>query len=128
MKTTTKLTSFVMMLSFLAFVWLSHTGVLPGSAEAHFFGGVGVLIIAICGFITFCSYDSCKDDKLFDPLMFSYGILLVFNAAFYIVLKTSDLIGPYPDGRNTGLEGLLGVFYIVLAIGGFYAMYDISED
>lgn len=128
MKTAAKLTGFAMMLSFLAFVWLSHTGILPGSAEAHFFGGVGVLIIAICGFITFYSYDSYKDDKFFNPLMIFYGLLLVFNAVFYIFLKTANLIGPYPIRVDDGSEVLLGLFYLVLAIGGLYAMYDISKD
>lgn len=128
MKTTAKLTGFAMMLSFLAFVWLSHTGVMPGSDDSHFWGGVGMLILAVCGWVTLVLCQEDSDDKLFNPLMFSYGLLLVANAVFYTVLKTVNLIGPYPTVNNRGLEGVLGVFYLLLAVGGLAMMINISKN
>lgn len=128
MKTTAKLTGFAMMLSFLAFVWLSHTGVIGGSYGGNFWGGVGMLILAFCGWFMLALDQRDSDDKLFNPLMFSYGLLLIANAVFYTVLKTANLIGPYPPVNDSGLEVVLGFFYLLLAVGGLAMMIDISKN
>lgn len=127
MKTTAKLTGFAMMLSFLAFVWLSHTGVMGGSYGGNFWGGVGMLILAACGWFMIVLYQGDSDDRLFNPLMFSYGLLLILNAVFYTGLKTANLIGPYPSDDG-GLVVLLGLFYLFLAAGGVAMMIDISKN
>lgn len=129
MKTAVKLTGFAMMLSFLVFVWLSHTGVMPGSFYGHFLGGLGMFILAVCGFAVMgytCDQDS--SDRLFNPLMFFSGLLLALNAVLYILLKTANLIGPYPEPKNWDPSDivLLGILYIVLAICGLYAVYSLA--
>lgn len=128
MKTTAKLTGFAMMLSFLAFIWLSHTGVISGSYGGNFWGGVGFLVIAVCGlFLLAFVCDKDVYDKSFNSLTFLYGLLLILNAIFYVILKTANLIGPYPPMKDSGVEGLLGAFYVLLAIGGSAIIVDICK-
>ena len=129
MKTAAKITGFLMMLSFLAFNWLSHTGIMPGSALGHFLGGTGIFILAVCGFI-FLTYNG---GKTVDTLCFVYFLLLVINALLYTFLKSAGLIGPYFYGTNLSVNDasvfmvFLGIFYFILAALGAYFMKEIIE-
>ena len=126
MKTLTKLTGFLMMLSFLLFVWLSHTGVLSGTEWSHFWAGVGLLVVAIVGFILVCNSE-VRDDKLIRLLFFISGFTYVVNVIAYAILRSGDLIGPrfYESPPGDALFGfwVLGLIYLILAVIGAMLMW-----
>lgn len=84
------------MLSFLVFVWLSHSGVLPGSATAHGWGGSGFAVLAFVGWVLLMimSEGPIRSHEMANKFCFIYGFLLVINAITYTLLRLDSLIGP----------------------------------
>lgn len=117
---------FVCMLTFPVFIWLSHTGVMQGSEEGHFWGGLGFLIFAFAAFLLICYMTDNTEAVLIDNLFSSYGIVLIFNFIAYAFLRSAELIGPFlREGINPDAAGavFLGIFYLVLAILGGMMFY-----
>lgn len=112
-----------MMLSFLVFVWLSHSGVLPGGPLEHLWGGLGTLIIAVGGVIMYKG--TARGSRNFaNAFCFSYGILLVVNAIVFSFLRAMNIIGP-----DHGLGSfVVGVLYYFLGAIGIVEMIDALED
>jgi len=130
LKTSAKLVGFLMTLSFLVFVWLSHTGVLPGTGVAHFWAGLGLLVVALAGLILLFSSE-VDNDKLIRPLLFISGFGYVVNAIAYVILRSADLIGPrfYESSPSDVLFGswVLGLIYLILAVVGAVLMWTAQE-
>ena len=130
MKIIAKLVGCLCMLSFLAFAWLSHSGVLPGSAVAHGWSGVGVFLLAFAGWYLLLEMSLDGSHKMANVFCFSYGVLLILNAVVYTFLRTADLIGPayMLDSGTTSSAVLVAVFYYVLAIVSMFMMDAAVKD
>ena len=130
MKTIAKLVSCLLMLSFPVFAWLSHSGILPGSAETHGWGGFGTFVFAVAGWILLLVMSKDGSHKMANVFSFVYGILLILNAVVYTFLRTADLIGPAAYMPNSDFASAVFVagLYYVLAIVGMFVMYVAIED
>lgn len=127
MKTLAAFTGFLCMVSFLVFVWLSHTGVLPGDWNVHFGAGLGLFLLAIVGF-WLTDYMAADDkDKYARWFTFSAGLLYTLNFVFFVFLEVAGLIGPFFVGvepsNASSCTFLLGLFYFLLAWAGAGMMY-----
>jgi hypothetical protein len=117
------------MLSFPTFAWLSHSGVLPGSVEAHGWGGFGIFLLAFAGFVFLLVVSDGNSHKIANGFCFAYGLLLVLNAVVYTFLRVANIIGPTAYAPNgTPFATLLALFYYGLAILGIIIAVNASED
>ena len=129
MRTIAKLVGCFCMLSFLAFMWLSHSGVLPGSAEAHGWSGFGAFVLAVAGWCLLMQMSTGGSHKMVNVFCFSYGMLLILNAVVYTFLRAADLIGPvYMLDSTTPVAVLVAMFYYILAIFSMFMMNAATED
>ena len=129
MKTIAKLVSCLLMLSFPVFAWLSHSGILPGSAETHGWGGFGTFVFAVAGWILLLVMSKDGSHKMANVFSFVCGVLMILNAVVYTFLRTANLIGPVLVMDNSTFSAVLvAVIYYVLAIVGMFVMYVAIED
>ncbi|MFY9461782.1 MAG: hypothetical protein WAP51_01090 [Candidatus Sungiibacteriota bacterium] len=130
MKIIAKLVGCLCMLLFLAFAWLSHSGVLPGSAAAHGWGGFGAFVLAFAGWLLLMAMsEEDGSHKMVNVFSFVYGVLLILSAVVYTFLSTSNLIGPYGMlDRDVSLVFFVGVLHYALAIASMFMMNAAVKD
>ena len=133
LKTSAQIAYFSMTLTFLVFVWLSHSGILPGSAWGHFWASVALFVLACIGYRMLEEKDGDGyRDKFTRPLLFITGFLYLFNVIMYSVLRAAELIGPRlyesrPEDIRVAVWSL-GLFYLLLALAGVAIMHEANKN